>query len=160
MADNEFRRADMVKLLDERVIIHPRDFSDAVTGWREYREYQEAVVIDGEILYRLLRFIGIQPVVYRETNPQTGLTWANELQASEFVVRLAMLDVGRGYTPVRSEQGQRIEELWARVGGPQQLEIRVVFAWEGEQGIETETRVVVYHGRFSVWWSDVGNDAA
>ena len=65
------------------------------------------------------------------------------------------------HTSIRGLEGSHaIKELWARVDGPQLLQVRFVGTFEGSGNVTEEyEQGLTYSGSYTVWWKEEGADA-
>jgi len=154
-----YRRADLVELHDAGVVIYTREFSASGSGWREYTELGESIVIEGEEIARLAQHLGLEPRTIFEEDLPGGRSMRLQLRDAEFAFHRRRVAVGGGGTGIRHEDGRFVDAIGARIEGPRQLTLRVRFCWKIGDGWEGEEREVVYHGPFTVWWHADGLSA-
>jgi hypothetical protein len=151
---NEYRRAELIELHDSNVKIHPQNYSDAVAGWKEYSN-KEVFVLEGESIGDLAKFFGHQPKTLTVTAGDPPKRYKHEINSQKFhIARKITEDIGSGYTSTPYEGSHKIGELWAKLLGERQIEIKFTSLFEDESEVEEqETVFVTYSGSYTVWWA-------
>lgn len=142
-----YRKANHIELIDMRLTLHPRDWSDGLPlydfyAYSGYKSYS----IHGNDLVKLLEVLGIEAAPYRDTaySKKEGRSitkWYNPTNL-DFMIHENLPEVLAG----------DIKEVWAKIVTDKLLEILIVY-----RSNENEAYAITYSGSFAVHWLEQVN---
>ena len=149
----DYRKAELIELHDSNVRIHPKNYADAIAGWKEFTS-NEVYMVDGEMLDRLVKFFRVRTETIHLESEKSHKRYTEELKDFEFpLIRKLVEDIGYGDTSTPHEGSHEIGELWAKPIGERSLDIRFTSIFGSGPDIESKSVYVSYSGSYTVWWS-------
>lgn len=149
----EYRRVEMLELHSAGVILTPREYNSAVTGWAEWPGTTGVYRLEHKALARLAAHLGLETKPYRNRWMHKGQERysAEPLESFTPAVYREALHIGPGGEIF--EEGNDSQQIeWLEVAAPAErgfLQFRVCLAMgDGE----TVTRELGYSGDYTVWW--------
>ena len=153
MPSQEFKPVELVELHDSGVCLSPEHSSEAL-GWREFKEYEgTGYSLAGEDICRIAQIFGLdpQPILAKSIK---GEVQRIDPECLEFKIVKSRQDLGRKTDSRHYGAMERIKNIWARIEGPQLLQLKVEFIQLDEERKETTAlKKISYSGSYSVWWA-------
>jgi hypothetical protein len=155
MQDSSFKKAEMIELHDCGVVIHHTSYADGLVGWHTYPSEGEVLSVDGESLDHLCQHLGlpVKPIYYE--NEGMGTTPPCRMRRDLAERKFPLLQKERFVMGFGRGDDRDVKELWAKVRGPNHLELLVEFLFP--HGNDTEQQRISYSGAFTVWWAADNN---
>lgn len=141
MDTKEYREADRVVLLDEKIMLNRMDYSDAVIGWNEFGRMSE-IGISGEGLDFIFQASGIE---------QSSIK-LNE----KYRTKLNEIEIPFFYQDLKDPDNFKVIKIYANeLDGILRLRLFIYYTCEEDNQEKIVFRYIdlSYSGKYTIWWA-------